>query len=123
MNMAIIHAIAVWFELDTPVLERMSHSIQKMKILVVLPGRSLPLQSRGAGLRQRRQAAVPRDRSLLAGSREPVYEWGAAFLANMSAIDLTFNVRRAGEIVRVFGRITSKEAVVLRSDAGTGVTT
>ncbi len=122
MNMAIIRAMMHWFELDTPVLDSMNYGVSGHKTDMLIDmcraaGADRYLSNLGS------QAYIDEEEMRRNGIEHcwqdflhPVYEQGAAFLANMSAIDLAFNVGpRAAEIVRSCGRIASTQALGLRT--------
>jgi hypothetical protein len=125
MNMAIIRAMVRWFEIGTPVLDSVDYGIQghKTDMLVAMcraAGADHYLSNLGS------QVYVDEEEMRRYGIEHswqdfvhPVYEQGAPFLANMSAIDLAFNVGpRAAKIVRYCGRIASMQALRLREGAG-----
>jgi hypothetical protein len=122
MNMAIIRAMMCWFELDTPVLDSADYGVSGHQTDMLIgmcraAGADRYLSNLGS------QAYVDEEEMRCNGIEHcwqdflhPVYEQGAAFLANMSAIDLAFNVGpRAGGIVRSCGRITSTQALGLHT--------
>jgi hypothetical protein len=125
MNMAIIRAMMRWFELETPVLDSVDYGIegQKTDMLIAMcraVGADRYLSNLGS------QGYVREDEMQRNGLEHcwqdfahPVYEQGAAFLPNMSAIDLAFNVGpRSRDIVRSCGRVASSEALGLPVEAG-----
>jgi hypothetical protein len=130
MNMAIIRMMLAWFELDTPILDSTNYDIQGQKTDMLIAmcraaGADRYLSNLGA------QVYVDENEMRRHGIEHywqdfvhPVYEQGAPFLPNMSAIDLAFNVGpRAGEIIRTCGRITATEALNCRANVDVGATT
>jgi WbqC-like protein family len=130
MNMTIIRAMMRWFEIDTPVLDSVTYGIRghKTDMLIAMcraAGTDRYLSNLGS------QAYVDEEEMRRKGIEHcwqdfahPVYEQGATFLPNMSAIDLAFNVgARAAEMVRSCGRIVSTPALRLREAAAVGVET
>jgi len=112
MNMALIKAMLEWFDIRTPILDSRDYKIvgNKTDMLIFMchaAGASQYLSNEGAR-DYVDEAEMAREGILHSWQifAHPVYNQGGAFMENMSAIDLLFNMGpESAELIRNCGRI------------------
>lgn len=112
MNIALIKAMLGWLEIDTPILDSRDYEITGNKTDMLISmcqavGADQYLSNEGSR-DYVDEAAMAREGIFHTWQHfeHPVYEQGAAFMENMSAIDLLFNAGpQSAALVRSCGRI------------------